>query len=221
MTVVSPEVGYRAWGPSYDDTVNPLLALEERVLKERLEIPQGDRVLDLATGTGRWLQPMVRQVRAVGMDRSAEMLAVAAKKADLRGRLAQADLKALPFATDCAILAICSFSLSYSDDPDAVLRECTRVAEKVVITDMHPAAIEAGWVRSFRSGNQSVAIEHVRYTKASLLNSAHDTGLELMWCVDAYFEPRDFGAFVGTTQEAAFSSICTVPAVLLAAWRRG
>jgi hypothetical protein len=56
MTGLSAAAAYRLWSATYDTDPNPLLALEQRVLRERLTVNSGTRVLDLATGTGRWLE---------------------------------------------------------------------------------------------------------------------------------------------------------------------
>ena len=54
---VSAAEGYERWAPIYDDAPNPLLAREERYLLPLL-IDLGDKaILDLACGTGRWLEP--------------------------------------------------------------------------------------------------------------------------------------------------------------------
>jgi hypothetical protein len=56
VTVVSAAAAYRLWAGTYDLDPNPLVALEHRVLSERLDLIAGERMLDLATGTGRWLE---------------------------------------------------------------------------------------------------------------------------------------------------------------------
>ena len=60
---VSPHEGHVLWAPSYEETPNALLALEERTLDPLLPDLRGKSVLDLACGTGRWLGK--RGVRSV------------------------------------------------------------------------------------------------------------------------------------------------------------
>ncbi len=81
MTTLPVEAAYRLWAPSYDCDPNPLLALEGRVLRARLALNPGMRVLDLATGTGRWLGYALSQgAHGFGVDISRDMLARAARK---------------------------------------------------------------------------------------------------------------------------------------------
>lgn len=114
VTTLTVEAAYRLWSATYDSDPNPLLALERRVLTDRLAIIPGMRVLDLATGTGRWLEYALSQgARAFGIDTSREMLARAARKPGASGRLIRATVCELPFRQTFAELAICSFGLAY------------------------------------------------------------------------------------------------------------
>ncbi len=221
MTVLSPLAGFRAWAPTYDYQTNPLVALEERILSQQLKLDSCKRVLDLATGTGRWLsQTLSRGANSIGMDLSTEMLGMAASKPALGGRLVQADLRALPFASDCADLAICSLSLSYVVDLMQVMREFSRVTRRLIISDMHPAAMDAGWTRSFRVGPQSFDLEHRCHPPSQLAKVALKCGFESTWTLEAYFEEDDRPIFVEAGREAAFDIVRTIPALLLTEWNR-
>jgi len=221
MTLLSPQAGYCKWATYYDSGPNPLIALEERVLKSLLNVKAGDRVLDLATGTGRWLSYTVGLgADAIGLDQSPGMLAVAARKPGLLGRLTHGDLCKLPFPNDFAELAICSFSLSYVEDVFTAIRECARVARRVILSDMHPAAMEAGWSRSFHAGVESFQLEHFCHSKALLFDAARSAGLDLQWCVEAPFAEADRSAFAVAGRTGVFDSLRTVPAILISAWGR-
>jgi SAM-dependent methyltransferase len=86
-----------------------------RLAKNRMEFAEGE-VLDLACGSGRLLLPLVRDGhRVVGVDRSAEMLAAAARRvARLSPRrraqcsLAQSDMRSFALGRE-ASLAIAAF----------------------------------------------------------------------------------------------------------------
>jgi SAM-dependent methyltransferase len=108
--------------------------------------PDGGDVLDVPCGFGRHTLPLARAgYRAVGVDRSAALLAEAERRAqgDLRPRLVHADYRRLPFAEAGFDAAVCLFtSLGYlGDEEDArVLAEIGRVLRpggRLVIETMH------------------------------------------------------------------------------------
>lgn len=90
----------------------------------------GDRVLDVACGTGAVAQVAVDRVQpggvVSGLDRSADMLAVARRKLpslDLREGRAES----LPFPADDFDVVTCQFGLMFFDDRATALREMWRV----------------------------------------------------------------------------------------------
>ena len=113
----SVDEGYARWAPTYDQTPNPLLALEQRCLLPLLPNITGKLVLDLACGTGRWLERLLaaRPALGIGIDLSLPMLAVGREKASIAGRLVRADCLQLPFSKDRFDLAICSLRWSISE----------------------------------------------------------------------------------------------------------
>jgi ubiquinone/menaquinone biosynthesis C-methylase UbiE len=221
MISLSPLAAYDEWAPTYDNDPNPLLALEERVLRPQLKLGREVRVLDLATGTGRWLQYAKGcGAKAVGMDISGGMLRGAAAKPGLRGRVAQADLSALPFIDECADIAILSFSLSYINNAAAAFRECARVARHVVVSDMHPDAMAAGWTRSFRNGQRSFHIEHIQRTIPEVVSAAREAQLTLLWSAEPRFGNPEYPLFEAAGRRGTFDRVCQVPALWTSIWSR-
>ncbi len=125
-------------GPTYDRYAR-LLSLGQdprwrRFLVARLELQPDARVLDVATGTGAVALELVRQhgCSVVGIDRSAEMLAVARDRVATGGLAAKIELhearaEALPFADASFDALTVTYLLRYVDDPAATLRELARV----------------------------------------------------------------------------------------------
>ena len=100
-----------------------------RFLVSRIEAGPGDRVLDVATGTGAVALELRRQkgCTVVGVDQSAEMLAEAARRAGGEIELVEASAQSLPFDDGEFDGLTFTYLLRYVDDPPAVLRELARV----------------------------------------------------------------------------------------------
>lgn len=97
-------------------------------------IGTGDRVLDLACGTGVVARAAARRVgpggEVVGVDVNAEMLATAARtgtRAAPRIRWERADAAALPFPSGSFDHVVCQQGLQFFADPVVALHEARRV----------------------------------------------------------------------------------------------
>jgi ubiquinone/menaquinone biosynthesis C-methylase UbiE len=109
-----------------------------------------DNLLDAGTGTGRMLELLGPRVkRAVGIDVSAEMLAIARDRL-MRANLPQcqvrlADTYRLPFAQGAFDAVLFHQVLHYLDDPGAAVIEAARVMRpgaRLVIADFAPHELE-------------------------------------------------------------------------------
>lgn len=222
VTAIPAPAAYRLWADTYDLDPNPLVALERRVLGERLDFAPGERVMDLATGTGRWLAlASSRGARVIGVDSCPEMLAVAATKQGAKGHLACADICALPFASHSADVALCSFALGYIERLDLAFQEMTRVAPRIITSDLHPETHRSGWVRSFRANGDRYEIEHYNHEWQQVEACARTAGLRPAWTVDVSFGEQERVLFERAGKSDAFISAGQVLAVLIAAWVRG
>src|SRR5437867_11504949 len=73
--------GYDQWSETYDDTPNPLVALDRRYTMDLLRPSGGERILDAGCGTGANLKIMLRSgSHPVGLDLSRGMLNVARRR---------------------------------------------------------------------------------------------------------------------------------------------
>ncbi len=220
MTVLDVEAAYRLWSASYDSGPNPLLALERRMLAGRLTITPKTRFLDLAAGTGRWLEYALELgARGSGVDLSAEMLAIGARKG-MRGLLVQADLSALPFPAHSFDLAVCSFALGYLPSPQAAFHETARVSRRVIVSDLHPDAVRAGWARSFRTGDRAYEIASHHHARSFLNACARAAGFRSTWQFEASFGEPERVIFEQAGKGAAFEAARQVPAILVSCWTR-
>jgi demethylmenaquinone methyltransferase/2-methoxy-6-polyprenyl-1,4-benzoquinol methylase len=129
------------------DRTNTVLALGQdrmwrRRTREALDLKPGERVLDLAAGTGVSTEELARSgATAIGADFSVGMLR-AGRRARPSVPLVAADALALPFADNSFDAVTISFGLRNIVDPAAALRELARVTRPggrlVVCEFSHP-----------------------------------------------------------------------------------
>jgi malonyl-CoA O-methyltransferase len=209
--LVSAAEGYRLWAAEYDSTPNPLLALERRVLEGRMGLTAGDRLLDAGTGTGRWMKhARTRGALTFGVDISAQMLSMGS------GNLVRGDIQRLPFADDAFDVVICSMTLGYVRSASTVLRELARVARRIIVSDLHPDAVTAGWTRSFRREGQVYEIEQYRHC----LRNLNPPGTRVEWFVASCFGEAERALFCEAGKAGSFDAVCLIPAIWAACWTR-
>lgn len=165
------------------DELRALHVAEERVeaaVRDMVGQVPIQNVLDLGTGTGRMLELLAPiAIRAVGMDQSPQMLALARarlEKAGLRNvQLRQGDIYALPVERDFYDLVIIHQVLHYLDDPARAVREAARALRasgRLLIVDFAPHEEE------------SLRINHAHrrlgFAAQEIAQLMEDTGLEMI-----------------------------------------
>jgi demethylmenaquinone methyltransferase / 2-methoxy-6-polyprenyl-1,4-benzoquinol methylase len=103
-----------------------------RALVDEVTPRAGERILDVATGTGMVAAELRRRAdcSVVGLDQSTEMLASARArfaKDGARVELVEGQAEQLPFADESFDALTFTYLLRYVDDPPATLRELARV----------------------------------------------------------------------------------------------
>jgi demethylmenaquinone methyltransferase / 2-methoxy-6-polyprenyl-1,4-benzoquinol methylase len=122
-------------GPTYDRYARLFSfgqdARWRRFLVDRIDAGPGDTVLDVATGTGTVAMELIRhkQCSVVGLDQSAEMLAVARERIPPEVELVHGDAERLPFEAASFDALTFTYLLRYVDDPGATLAELARVVK--------------------------------------------------------------------------------------------
>ena len=128
--------------------------------------PSLERSLDLTAGrtnagSRHWNRPLAASTRVA---RGARAIGVDFCAGDAGGRRHQTWSHGPPgvrrhlcsaLRVHSADVAVCSFALGYIERLDLAFREMARVARRIVTSDLHPDAVRAGWVRSFRSGAEA------------------------------------------------------------------
>jgi ubiquinone/menaquinone biosynthesis C-methylase UbiE len=214
---VSVAEGYQRWASSYDRDPNPLLALEERYLAPLIAGLSKKRALDLACGTGRWLERLrAHTVWTVGIDNSSAMLSVANAKS--AGTLAHGTCENLPFRDACFDLAVCSFALGHIRDLHATAGELARVMERgadVFISDLHPDAYMRGWRVGFRDEERAMEIEMSYRSSEQVIESFGKVGFKCVQSTTLQLGDPEEPFFDQAGKLSYFEEACRVPAVIV------
>jgi len=128
----------------------PEREVEEALLRLLPDSGVGE-LLDIGTGTGRMLEVLgPRASRAVGVDQSREMLAVARSNLEAAGlrhcHVRQADMYQLPFLPASFDTAVVHQVLHFAEDPADLIGEAARVLRpggRLLIVDFAPHALES------------------------------------------------------------------------------
>ncbi len=194
---VSAFAGYQRWAATYDDTPNPVVAMDARHTLPLLAPRPGEDVLDAGCGTGRSLPSLVAAgARPVGIDFSVEMLKVARRR--LPGaRLAAADLqRPLPLRPRRFDAALCALVGEHLPDLRATFSEVQRVlrpAGRFVFSVYHPEMAAAGVEANFEAGGTEYRLGAVKYSTSDYLTLLLDAG----------FREPSFEEFAGDEELAA------------------
>jgi ubiquinone/menaquinone biosynthesis C-methylase UbiE len=213
--------GHRIWAACYQTTPNPLLALEARLLPEIIGPVSLRRVVDVACGTGRWAARLAEWgADVIGIDFCAEMLEHAS--VSVRDRLVLGDAGCLPIRPGTADLTICSFAAAYFPDLERAISEMARITKpggRVIVTDLHPAGVEAGWTRSFRIDRVIYELEHFGYSLEQMDRASRRAGLELECERHARFGEPEKAIFQAAGKAGSWNTISEVPALWIGSWR--
>ena len=135
------------------DTIRALHVADasvEAAMLEALGNRPFDSLLDLGTGTGRLLELLAPlYARAIGIDASADMLAVARANLDragqTRAQVRLGDIQHLPFAKNSFDVVTIHQVLHYLDEPERAVAEAARVLRpggRLLIVDFAPHDLE-------------------------------------------------------------------------------
>jgi len=139
---------YEGWARIYDVLWRRYMEKTLPVVQEAADVGAGERVLDLACGTGELERRVARDhpdAEIVGVDLAGSMIDRARRKVGDRPnvRFEAADVHDLPFPSDSFDALVCANTFHYFTRPDIVLREAARVLRpggRIVVLD---------WCRDF------------------------------------------------------------------------
>jgi SAM-dependent methyltransferase len=178
--------GYDLWAATYDETPNPLVALDRRHTFGHLRPRPDEWILDAGCGTGAHLAKLAHTgAEAVGVDFSLGMLRVARRTAP-RTRLAQADLdRPLPVRRGRFDAVLCALVSEHLRDIRTLFAEAAaalRSGGRFVFSAFHPEIAAGGVEASFDHEGTEYRLGAERYTVADYLERLDDAGLRVTGC---------------------------------------
>ncbi len=167
---IPPREGYDRWAEGYDQTPNPVVAMDARLTGAALAPAPGERILDAGCGTGRHLTTIVEAgADAVGLDFSHGMLGVARRKHP-QLPLAVADLHSgLPLQSDSFDAVVCALVGEHLEQLQPLGDELYRVLRpggRIVFSVYHPRMAQAGYEANFEAGGVEYRLGAVCHTLA-------------------------------------------------------
>lgn len=180
MAELSVREAYRIWAPDYT-AETAISQLEDDLVGAMTPSLAGKRLLDAGCGTGRRMRDC-GAARAVGVDFCAEMLAAGQSDGPLaQGHmLLDGDVLDLPLPDRAFDFVWCRLVLGHVRELDRAYAELARAADlgaRVIVSDFHPKACQAGHRRSFRCGGEVIEVEHRVHSLDDHARAAHAAGL--------------------------------------------
>ena len=154
IPILSSQNAYAKWAFNYPPTAhNPLMQLEEEAVLQQLPTIQGKIALDLACGTGRYSNVLLKKGagRVIGIDNSEAMLRRGLSE-DISIHWMLGNIQHLPLPSNYVDIIICGLAIGHIADPTPAFSEISRVLKKnghIIISDFHPHLFYQGGTRTF------------------------------------------------------------------------
>ena len=206
---------------AYDDSLNPMLSLEERFLSQILPEFTDLDVVDIGCGTGRWLERIAGQAprSLIGIDASPQMVDRASRKLGKRATLLVGNAISLPLASSSADIILASFVTSYLPELAGFATEVRRVARgtaQLYVTDLHPDTVAScNWKRAFRVGKTRVEMTTYAHSLPHVISCFEAYGLEVSCLLQPSFGLPELETFRKAVRLESFSSAAGRPAIYI------
>lgn len=181
--ILEPTEAYARWAATYPPAPhNLLMEMEQAAMLELLPEVRNKVALDLACGSGRYLNLLRERGAAhvIGLDLSREMLAAAPSP---QKKLLQGDLCALPLASESFDLIVCGLAVGHVENLRSLIAEAGRVLKaggEFLYSDFHPFGALAGWQRTFRDKDgKEYAVRHFTHRHEDHVAACRASGLEI------------------------------------------
>lgn len=195
VPIVDPRSGYERWSQTYDNPGNPLIEVEQPVVWSILETIEPGPALDAACGSGRHSRRLVELGhQVVGVDTSPEMLEKA--RASLPQTLFyESELESLPLESASFDLVVCALALEHVEDLSGTVAELSRVLRpsgRMVLSDLHPAAVALGGAAYFQDAQGGAGVVRgFGHLHSDYLFAFREAGLVVRECLEPRFGPSE------------------------------
>lgn len=209
---VTARAGYDLWAPHYALDANPLLTLQRRRMEPMLPPIRGKRIVDLACGTGRWLERIAARAPLyfLGIDFSHGMLQRANKVPALNGHAFCGDCSSLPLRDRCADVVLCSLALDHIPDLELFARETARIADDggvFLLSEFHPEAHARGWKRTFEKDGSTFELQVTPRPLADVHDAFVAAGFWLEQHEEPCFGETERRVFIAAGREDLFERV--------------
>lgn len=181
--ILEPAEAYARWAATYPPAPhNLLMEMEQAAMLELLPEVRNICALDLACGSGRYLNILREHgaAQVMGLDLSREMLTAAQSHQKI---LLQGDLCALPLASESFDLVVCGLAVGHVENLCSLIAEASRVLKaggEFLYSDFHPFGALAGWQRTFRDKDgKEFAVRHFTHWYEDHVAACRAAGLEI------------------------------------------
>jgi len=182
------EEGYREWSATYDGLPNPLIFLEEPVVRRLIDALPAGCAIDAGCGTGRHSAYLAsRGHRVIGVDATDGMLEIARLR--LPGaRFLRGDMQSLPIESASADLLVCALALTHVAELGTSLREFARVVKpggRVILSDQHPLMTMLGGTAFYVSAAGSFGyVSSYQHWHSGYVAAFGEAGLRVVQCCE-------------------------------------
>ena len=183
-TVQRPGVrdGYDAWSATYDETPNPLVALDRRHTMDLLDPRPSEHILDAVCGTGAHLRMILHAGgSAFGLDLSRGMLRVARRRLP-SVPLARADLDApLPVRGRVFDAVLCALVGEHLENVPQLFREFSSslvAGGRLIFSVFHPEMAAAGIEANFEREGVEYRLGAIRHRVDDYIDAVDRSGFE-------------------------------------------
>lgn len=178
--------GYRLWSKTYDQPGNPLIAVDEPIVRRILANLPTAHALDVACGTGRYAALLAKAGHAVtGADTSPDMLALARQKVP-QATFILGDARKLPLPDASVDVVTCGLALTHIPALEPAFTEFARVLRPgghLVTSDIHWQSLYLGGIASAVDDDGVEArLPASRFRPSDYIASALPAGFEVREC---------------------------------------